>query len=257
MKDDFRRRHSSSSHYSRERSPFKRDAYFFRKSNVSRKDSPHNRSRCRGRQSPKRSRPYSSHLSQHRKPERAYASYKQHSEGKPEVKERPGQSLKASRDTDLSNTSTIPLSKMLDKPGRLTEKELPKASTKQTAEKPEMSDESDLPKVTEFEIGFMDQPEESESNKTVGTELVDDDQITNRLKVIASKTKEIEQAYHQDCETFGIVVKMLIEKDTSLEKPVQFALRQNLHEISERCAIELKHFIAEYDAPTRVFREFS
>nr|6SWG_A Chain A, Periphilin-1 [Homo sapiens]6SWG_B Chain B, Periphilin-1 [Homo sapiens] len=75
-------------------------------------------------------------------------------------------------------------------------------------------------------------------------------QLTTRSKAIASKTKEIEQVYRQDCETFGMVVKMLIEKDPSLEKSIQFALRQNLHEIGERCVEELKHFIAEYDTST-------
>lgn len=46
---------------------------------------------------------------------------------------------------------------------------------------------------------------------------------------------------------------MLIEKDPSLEKSIQFALRQNLHEIGERCVEELKHFIAEYTS-TQDFR---
>uniref|UniRef100_A0A8C6QM33 RIKEN cDNA 3110001I22 gene n=1 Tax=Nannospalax galili TaxID=1026970 RepID=A0A8C6QM33_NANGA len=249
VKDDFRRKHSSSSRCSREWSPRKRDVCFFRKSSVGRKDSPHSKSGCRGRQSPKRSRPYSSRPSQHRKLEHAHASYRRHSEGKPEVKEKPDQSLKASRDMYPSSSSAVPSSKMLDRPNRLTE-ELLKTTSKQTVEKPETSNGSDLPKISEFEIGFMDQPEESESNRTVGTELVNDDQITNRLKAIASKTEEIEQAYHQDCETFGMVVEMLIDKDPSLEKPIQFALRQNLHEISERCVTELNHFIAEYDAST-------
>ncbi|KAK2507142.1 hypothetical protein MC885_010131 [Smutsia gigantea] len=53
------------------------------------------------------------------------------------------------------------------------------------------------------------------------------------------------RVYRQDCETFGMVVKMLIEKDPSLEKSIQFALRQNLHEIGERCVEELKRFITE------------
>lgn len=56
------------------------------------------------------------------------------------------------------------------------------------------------------------------------------------------------QVYRQDCETFGMVVKMLIDKDPSLEKQVQFALRQNLSEIGERCIEELKLYIADYDA---------
>ena len=70
-----------------------------------------------------------------------------------------------------------------------------------------MAGESDLPKISEFEVGvtkplLMDQPQGPESNRTEGTELVDD-QLT---KAVASKTKEIEQAYHQDCETFAMVM---------------------------------------------------
>lgn len=48
---------------------------------------------------------------------------------------------------------------------------------------------------------------------------------------------------------------MLIDKDPSLEKSIQFALRQNLHEIGERCIEELKHFIAEYDAANQDISE--
>ncbi|XP_023579308.1 periphilin-1 isoform X5 [Octodon degus] len=94
---------------------------------------------------------------------------------------------------------------------------------------------------------FPEQPEEPETSAADSTELFEDSQLSSRTKAIALKTKEIEQIYRQDCETFGMVVKMLIEKDPSLEKSIQFALRQNLHEIGERCVEELKHFIAEYD----------
>lgn len=52
-----------------------------------------------------------------------------------------------------------------------------------------------------------------------------------------------------------MVVKMLIDKDPSLEKSIQFALRQNLHEIGERCIEELKHFIAQYDAANQDLSE--
>lgn len=54
----------------------------------------------------------------------------------------------------------------------------------------------------------MDQPQGPESNRTEGTELVDD-QLT---KAVTSKTKEMEQAYHQDRETFAMVMKMLVER---------------------------------------------
>jgi hypothetical protein len=170
------------------------------------------------------------------------------------------QSLKTSRDTSPSSSSAVPSSKVLDKPSRLTEKELAEAASKWAAEKLEKAEESNLPEISEFETGsaaplFIEQTEEPESNATDGTELFEDSQLTSRSKAIASKTKEIEQVYRQDCETFGMVVKMLTEKDPSLEKSIQFALRQNLHEIGERCVEELKHFIAEYDNSTQDFGE--
>ncbi|KAM4839431.1 periphilin-1 isoform X3 [Urocitellus parryii] len=264
MRDGFRRKSFYSSHYSRDRSPHKRDAPCFRESPVGRKDSPHSRSGSSVSSrsySPERSKTYSFHQSQHRKPVRVGASYKRQNEGKPERgKERPVQSLKTSRDTSPSSSSAVPSSKVLDKPSRLTEKELAEAASKWAAEKLEKSDESNLPEISEFEAEstaplFIDHPEEPESNTTDGTELFEDSQLTSRSKAIASKTKEIEQVYRQDCETFGMVVKMLIEKDPSLEKSIQFALRQNLHEIGERCVEELKHFIADYDTSAQDFGE--
>nr|XP_045008622.1 periphilin-1 isoform X3 [Jaculus jaculus] len=264
MRDGFRRRSFYSSHCSRERSPHKRDAPFFRDSPVGRKDSPHSRSGSSVSSrsySPERSKTYTFHQSQHRKPVRAGSSYKRHHEGNPRRgKERPIQSLKTSRDTSPSSSSAVSSSKVLDKSSRLTEKELSEAASKWAAEKLEKSDENNLPEISEFETEstaplFIDQTGEPEVNTVDGTELFEDSQLTSRSKAIASKTKEIEQVYRQDCETFGMVVKMLIEKDPSLEKSIQFALRQNLHEIGERCVEELKHFIAEYDSSTQDFGE--
>nr|XP_023411157.1 periphilin-1 isoform X4 [Loxodonta africana] len=224
VRDGFRRKSFYSSHYVRDRSPHKRDNPYFRESPVGRKDSPHSRSGSSVSSrsySPERSKTYSFHQSQHRKFVRAGASYKRQNEGKPERgKERPVQPLKTSRDTSPSSSSAVASSK-----------------AESTASL------------------FIDQPEEPESNATDGVELFEDSQLTNRSKAIASKTKEIEQVYRQDCETFGMVVKMLIEKDPSLEKSIQFALRQNLHEIGERCVEELKHFIAEYDTSRQDFGE--
>ncbi|XP_036745197.2 periphilin-1 isoform X11 [Manis pentadactyla] len=218
---DFRRKSFYSSHYVRDRSPHKRDAPFFRESPVGRKDSPHSRSGSSVSSrsySPERGKTYSFHQSQHRN------------------KERPVQSLKTSRDTSPTSSSAVTSSKALDKPSRLTEKELGEAASKWATEKLEKADESDLPEIAEYEAGptaplFIDHPEEPESHAAEGIGLLEDSQLTSRSKAIASKTKEIEQVYRQDCETFGMVVKMLIEKDPSLEKSIQFALRQNLHEI--------------------------
>ncbi|NP_001345677.1 periphilin-1 isoform 5 [Mus musculus] len=243
MRDGFRRKSFYSSHYSRDRSPHKRDAPFFRESPVGRKDSPHSRSGSSVSSrsySPERSRTHSFHQSQHRSKERSI------------------QSVKTSRDASPSSSSAVASSKALDKPSRLTEKELAEAESKWANETLEKSDESNLAEMNEFEAGstaplFIDQTEEPESNTVDGTELYEDSQLSNRSKAIASKTKEIEQVYRQDCETFGMVVKMLIEKDPSLEKSVQFALRQNLHEIGERCVEELKRFITEYDNSAQDF----
>ncbi|XP_074125676.1 periphilin-1 isoform X7 [Sminthopsis crassicaudata] len=245
-RDGFRRKGFYSSHYMRERSPHKRDNPFFRESPVNRKDSPHSRSGSSVSSrsySPERSKAYSFHQSQHRSKERPSA-----------------QSLKTSRDTSPSSSTATPSSKVSDKPSRLTEKELAEAANKWAAEKLEKTDENNLPEISDYDAGssaplYNDQPEEPETNATDSIELFEDNQVTSRSKAIASKTKEIEQVYRQDCETFGMVVKMLIDKDPSLEKSVQFALRQNLHEIGERCIEELKHFITEYDAANQEFGE--
>ncbi|KAF4802542.1 Periphilin-1 [Turdus rufiventris] len=168
-------------------------------------------------------------------------------------KERAVHSLKTSRDASPSGSTTVPSSKALEKSNRLSEKELAEAASKWAAEKSEKAEESNLPEITEYDAGssapvYIEQTEETEANLMDSTELYEDSHLLSRSKAIAAKTKAIEQVYRQDCETFGMVVKMLIDKDPSLEKSIQFALRQNLHEIGERCIEELKHFIAQYDA---------
>ncbi|XP_044887931.1 periphilin-1 isoform X3 [Mauremys mutica] len=247
IRDGVRRKSFYPSHYLRERSPHKRDSPFFRESPVSRRDSPHSRSGSSVSSrsySPERSKAYSFHQSQHSR-----------------SKERPSaQSLKTSRDTSPSGSTAVPSSKVLDKSSRLSEKELAEAASKWAAEKSEKADESNLPEITEYDAGssaplYVERTEETETNITDSTELYEDNQLLGRSKAIATKTKEIEQVYRQDCETFGMVVKMLIDKDPSLEKSIQFALRQNLHEIGERCIEELKHFIAEYDAANQELAE--
>ncbi|KAM9171733.1 periphilin-1 isoform 4-T6 [Pangshura tecta] len=247
IRDGLRRKSFYPSHYLRERSPHKRDSPFFRESPVNRRDSPHSRSGSSVSSrsySPERSKAYSFHQSQHSR-----------------SKERPSaQSLKTSRDTSPSGSTAVPSSKVLDKSSRLSEKELAEAASKWAAEKSEKADESNLPEITEYEAGssaplYVERTEETETNITDSTELFEDNQLLGRSKAIATKTKEIEQVYRQDCETFGMVVKMLIDKDPSLEKSIQFALRQNLHEIGERCIEELKHFIAEYDTANQELAE--
>ncbi|XP_027034993.1 periphilin-1 isoform X2 [Tachysurus fulvidraco] len=80
---------------------------------------------------------------------------------------------------------------------------------------------------------------------------VADDFHERRSQAIAAKAREIEKVYRQDCETFGMVVKMLVAKDPSLEKNLQNPLKENLSEIRERCLEDLRHFISELDEVVR------
>lgn len=55
------------------------------------------------------------------------------------------------------------------------------------------------------------------------------------------------QLYRQDCETFRIVVKMLVEKEPGLDNLLQVSLDKNLQEIKQRCLDDLRHFVKELD----------
>ncbi|XP_076862846.1 periphilin-1 [Brachyhypopomus gauderio] len=78
-----------------------------------------------------------------------------------------------------------------------------------------------------------------------------DDFQERRSQAIAAKAREIEKVYRQDCETFGMVVKMLVSKEPSLENHLQAPLKENLSDIRERCLEDLRHFIAELDEVVR------
>nr|XP_020655115.1 periphilin-1 isoform X9 [Pogona vitticeps] len=232
-------------HYDRDRSPHKRDSPYFRESPISRRESPHSRSGSSVSSrsySPERSKAYAFHQSQHSRNKERTVS----------------QPLKTSRDVSPSGTTP---SKALDKSSRLSEKELAEAAgSRWAADKVEKADTSTVPEISEYDAAapeplYVEPHEETGADVTGNNELFEEAQHVTRTKAIAAKTKEIEQVYRQDCETFGAVVKMLIEKDPSLEKPIQFSLRQNLHEIGERCIEELKHFIAEYDTANQEFEE--
>ncbi|XP_029912414.1 putative uncharacterized protein DDB_G0271982 isoform X2 [Myripristis murdjan] len=73
-------------------------------------------------------------------------------------------------------------------------------------------------------------------------------QAAARNRAIQQKRREIEEVYHQDCETFSVVARMLIAKDPSLESPIQSSLQQNLREIGLRCVEAMEKFIEEYDS---------
>lgn len=68
-----------------------------------------------------------------------------------------------------------------------------------------------------------------------------------RLEAIKAKALEIEKDYRQDCETFRTVVKMLVEKEPSLDYLLQAPLEKSLEEIKGRCLDSLKEFIKELD----------
>jgi len=55
------------------------------------------------------------------------------------------------------------------------------------------------------------------------------------------------QLYTQDCQTFGTVVQLLVEKEPSLEGLLRAPLRDNLLELKQRCLDDLRHFIKELD----------
>ncbi|KAM3832357.1 periphilin-1 isoform 3-T4 [Vipera latastei] len=249
-------------HYARDRSPHKRDSPYFRESPIGRRESPHSRSGSSVSSrsySPDRSKAYAFHQTQHSK------------------KRSSTQSLKTSRDVSPSGATALspakvdlyllrgggmsePISLTLEKSSRLSEKELAEAATRWAAEKAEKVEASSVPEISEYDATssdplYIEHHEKAGASITDSNELFEDNHHVTRSKAIAAKTKEIEQVYRQDCETFGAVVKMLIKKDPALEKPIQFSLRQNLHEIGERCVEELKHFIAEYDSASQEFEE--
>ncbi|XP_051509950.1 periphilin-1-like [Myxocyprinus asiaticus] len=69
-----------------------------------------------------------------------------------------------------------------------------------------------------------------------------------RHRAIQRKREQIEEVYRQDCDTFGVVVKKLVAKDPSLERPIQVSLRENLRDIGLRCVEAMEQFIHEYDS---------
>lgn len=73
-------------------------------------------------------------------------------------------------------------------------------------------------------------------------------QAAARDRAIQKKRREIDQVYYQECEMFGLVVRMLIAKDPSLEVPIQASLQQNLRDIGARCVEAMEKFINDYDS---------
>ncbi|KAM4738334.1 uncharacterized protein FYW61_005515 [Anableps anableps] len=65
----------------------------------------------------------------------------------------------------------------------------------------------------------------------------------------SSRDKDMQiTVYYQECEMFGLVAKMLIAKDPSLERPIQSSLQENLRDIGKRCVDAMERFIEDYDS---------
>ncbi|XP_073326863.1 uncharacterized protein [Pagrus major] len=73
-------------------------------------------------------------------------------------------------------------------------------------------------------------------------------QTVARDRAIQQKRKEIDEVYYQECEMFGLVAKMLIAKDQSLEGSIQSSLQENLRDIGKRCVEAMEKFIEDYDS---------
>ncbi|XP_063101652.1 periphilin-1-like [Cavia porcellus] len=157
-----------------------------------------------------------------------------------------GESLSGQEASPVTTSSKV----LEDKSSRLTEKELCEAVRAWAAQTSEASQESG---ISEFEEEltrqlFRKHPVPPPADAEDSTEGSEDSQLGSSFKSIDSKVKEIEDLYQLYSETYGMVVRQLIEKDPSLERPIQFSLSQNLQEIGDKLLKDLKDFIAEYHA---------
>lgn len=72
-----------------------------------------------------------------------------------------------------------------------------------------------------------------------------------KLGQLQRKRKDLEAAYKQDCETFATVVKMLINKEPSLEDKLLPSMRDSLKDIGSKFITELNAFVDELVAPAQ------
>lgn len=133
-------------------------------------------------------------------------------------------------------------------PGRAPDKERPPGPSVSASRdgSPHSSVSATKEDITSVEVPIDEVPAPVDEASSVM-----DDFQERRAQAIAAKAREIEKVYRQDCETFGMVVKMLVAKEPSLEKHLQNPLKENLIEIRERCLEDLQHFIAELDEVVR------
>ncbi|XP_063101678.1 periphilin-1-like [Cavia porcellus] len=228
-RDSCRRQSFYSSNYSKYQSPHTKDPTFFGESLLGEKASSVSSRRCTEVQG----EIYSFQKPQQRSEKRKVLY------------------LKTSRYTVLPDSEPPTSSKVLDKPSRLTEKELDEAVRAWAAKTSVASEERKLSGISEFEV-VPTRPLFSKYRVAPATDAEDstceDNQRSSHFKSIESKVKDIEEVYQQYSETFGMMVKKLIQKNPSLERPIQFAPSQNLQEIGDQLLKELKDYIAEYHA---------
>uniref|UniRef100_UPI00398E9C50 periphilin-1 isoform X3 n=1 Tax=Pristiophorus japonicus TaxID=55135 RepID=UPI00398E9C50 len=230
-RDNFRRKSLYSSPHARERFSHKRETPYHRR------ESPHSRSG-----SSISSRSYSPEKS---KPPSYQSQFSKN-------KERAVSSLTPSRDASPSSSVPPVTSKSanFEKASKAFDnlsKEVVNDWCSEQQQIPEL-EIAEHDTVDDIQMLLSDKLDDLEMNTRNAVDLIDLSQTDHRTRAIAEKTKEIEEVYRQDCETFGLVVQMLIDKDPTLEKTIQFALRENLREIGERCIEELRKFIANYDS---------
>ncbi|XP_059833682.1 periphilin-1 isoform X6 [Hypanus sabinus] len=231
-RDNSRRSTYYSSQFTRERSPHKREVSFYRE------ESPHNRSG-----SSTSSRSYSPEKG--KQPPSYQSQFNRN-------KERSVCALVPSRDASPSISIPPTSSKSANfEKGSKTSDNLNEEIVNEWSSEQQQIPELEIAEHNKGDAVQMLLPENldyPELSTPGPIDNIDLGQTDHRTRTIAEKAKEIEEVYRQDCETFGMVVQMLINKDPSLENTVQFALRENLREIEDRCIEELKRFITQYDS---------
>ncbi|MFH4984654.1 hypothetical protein AB6A40_011363 [Gnathostoma spinigerum] len=58
-----------------------------------------------------------------------------------------------------------------------------------------------------------------------------------------AKKKQVEDAFKQDCETFGFVVKTLIQKDPALEERLRIALADTIKDMEESFTQKIDQYL--------------
>ncbi|XP_055506408.1 periphilin-1 isoform X4 [Leucoraja erinacea] len=228
-RDNLRRKNFYPTPHGRERSPHKRETSYYRR------ESPHSHSGSSSRSySPEKSKQSSSYQSQFIQNERSVCALNPSRDVSPSISVPPV----SSKSTNFykSTKTCDDLNKDIETDWSSEQQQIPELEINE-------HDTGDA-----IQMLLPDNWDDLEMCTLGAIEIIDPSQTDHRTRTIAKKTKEIEEVYGQDCETFGMVVQMLIAKDPSLENTIQFALRENLREIGERCIEELRAFITQYDS---------